>query len=482
MSDSSRGSTNPEIPIRVVVDTSVLRRTKGDLTSGDWPALLAAQHLGLFTLHIPTVVLHELVDHRRRDYGELIKLEREAHRLRSQLGETRRDELPRHLMLRHRTTQLCSEYSDAVSAWFSAPGSVLPDPAVTHSELVERVLARRRPFNESETGYRDALIWYTTLEQASGGRSILLSANTKDFARKTPEGHRLADDLIDDLVDRGLEPHQVTLITSTGELMRLLLPDSSDEPATSAWASFASSEEMIAALDDELDRGLGLQLAAAPPAPSFLWGIGLRAVSSITAVDGVRLVADDDGWFRVHSRIDVDGMIGGYSWAWGSPDSDDPEEYRLWDEWGGLTEYYASPTPRPASITVAARFRPPNELDAVEILEATADPAADPDVAKRANVRRHLNALQMMLATHDGDQRFLDDVLGENLDEFSHIVAGLLIDAAPVVATLDGRYPALTPDNATNALTDQAGLQAVERDLRNAIAAIDLNDARAVPE
>lgn len=467
------GSGEQQPVVRVVVDTSVLRQVQGDLGRGDWPALRAAQRLGLLTLHLPTVVLRELVDHRRRDYGSLVRLERDAYKLRARLGELRPNDTAWYLILESQVEDRCRDYSEAVTEWFSAPGSVLAEPAVTHTELVERVLAKRRPFTESERGYRDALIWYSTLEQAALGPTVLLTANTKDFATKGDHGHPLADDLAADLRERAIPPGNVVIHTSTGELMQAVLPAWNDSNVTAAWVSFATSREMVVALDRELDRGLGIQLTAAPPAPSHLWGLGLRSVESVQSAADVRLVAERDGWFRVHSRLDVTGLIGGYVWAWGSPTIDDPEDYVTWDAWGGLTEYHVSRTPRSVSVTVAARFRPTNELDPLEIVDATCDPGGDVDAAHRQNVRRHLEALRSMLRTHANNQAFLDDVLGDGADEFTHIVSGLLRDAASVVGDVSGTYPSLSPDNTHATLSDPSGLQAVTRDLGYVIASMD---------
>jgi hypothetical protein len=60
---------------------------------------------------------------------------------------------------------------------------ILPYPEVPHKILVERALARRRPFKESGSGYRDALIWHSTLALIGGEAEhvCLVTANTKDF-------------------------------------------------------------------------------------------------------------------------------------------------------------------------------------------------------------------------------------------------------------------------------------------------------------
>lgn len=476
--ESTTARTESALPLRVVVDTSVIRRTNGDLTRGDWPALRAACRLGLITLHLPTVALQELVDHRRRDFGSLIRLERDAYALRQRLDTPRTNDFEWHTIVEAGVDRRCDDYRSSVSSWFAELGSVLADPSVAHSELVDRILAKRRPFNDSERGFRDALVWYSTLELADRDRTALLTGNTKDFASKSGDELVLADDLVDDLRARGHDSGRVVLYTSTGDLLRAVLPDWDGSTAASAWTMFASSLEFVGALDDELDRGLGYEFTAAPAAPPFVWGLGLRAVSEVTTAHDTRLVADGDGWFRVHSQLEVLGRVGGYVWAWGDPEAD-TQDYTVSDTWGGLTEYWVSDRPVRAWVTVAARFRPTVDLEDLEILDVTNDPLASFEVARQSNTGRHLRALRDMLARHLDRQAFLDDVLGDSSGEFIHIVSGLLVEADPVIATLRGRFEALAPDNSGTTLTDVAGLRAVKRDLDLVVEALESDAQQA---
>ena len=41
--------------------------------------------------------------------------------------------------------------------------NIIPYPSTSHKDLVSRDLARKRPFQESGKGYRDALIWESLL-------------------------------------------------------------------------------------------------------------------------------------------------------------------------------------------------------------------------------------------------------------------------------------------------------------------------------
>ena len=86
-------------------------------------------------------------------------------------------------------------------------------PAVPHAEVVRRAIDRRKPFKEDGRGYRDTLLWYTVLEAAERGPTVLITANSRDFARDA-EGNELHHQLVEDLARRGLEASQVALVPS----------------------------------------------------------------------------------------------------------------------------------------------------------------------------------------------------------------------------------------------------------------------------
>lgn len=76
--------------------------------------------------------------------------------------------------------------------------SFLPIPQVQHEQLVTAAVHRRKPFNETGSGYRDALIWESVKESASQSlvpHIAFATKNTKDFAA-TDDNARLSSHLI----------------------------------------------------------------------------------------------------------------------------------------------------------------------------------------------------------------------------------------------------------------------------------------------
>lgn len=92
---------------------------------------------------------------------------------------------------------------------------IIPYPSTSHQELVKRDLARKKPFQESGKGYRDALIWESVKSICDKPTSlfdmpkiIFVNKNHKDFC----EGSILHPDLKNDLIDNGIDENYVKVV------------------------------------------------------------------------------------------------------------------------------------------------------------------------------------------------------------------------------------------------------------------------------
>lgn len=419
------------------------------------------------------MVVQELTAHRRRDLVDLDKrataLDKDHQRL---VGTSRSNLSPSPINRHVPVDRLCDQYRDDVVQWFEEAGAVLSDPSVSHSELVDRILAHRRPFTSDEKGYRDALIWYSVLERADDEPVVLLTANTKDFASKPDNA--LAPELQDDLTARGLPKDRVTLLTSTGDLLNRVLPQAGEHKASAAWSLFAATAPFAARLDDWVDERLEIPFSAPPSsAPSWLFGIGVRSIDTVDDVVTTRFVDDGDGWYRVHARLSGTGRIGGYGWRWGDPDAE-IAPFTLWDEWNGITEYYASTNLIEIEIDIAARWRPLTHLDSVEIVDVNPSnaPAGDPDEHRRARTIRAMRCLRAAVKNYAEDPAFVDDVQTNVA-----LVAGVLRQWEVIADTVPGHYPALAVDNLDRVIEEPAGLRAMERQLTSALLKLENRDS-----
>ena len=93
---------------------------------------------------------------------------------------------------------------------------VLPYPSVKHIDIVKKELNGKKPFANSQKGYRDSLIWETVLEQLVPMKDLIydtqvlfLSSNTHDFAAKDKLLH---PDLIEDFTNKGFLECAVELV------------------------------------------------------------------------------------------------------------------------------------------------------------------------------------------------------------------------------------------------------------------------------
>jgi hypothetical protein len=81
-----------------------------------------------------------------------------------------------------------------------ANGEILPIPTVPHRRLIERAVARRRPFDANGDGYRDALVWESVLELLNLSTDpVALISNDKPAFSESKDKPELAFDLVTEL-------------------------------------------------------------------------------------------------------------------------------------------------------------------------------------------------------------------------------------------------------------------------------------------
>ena len=92
-----------------------------------------------------------------------------------------------------------------LAAALAAAGVGMPaTPEADHEELIQWALARRQPFDEQGSGYRDALHWHIVRELANQGHDVaLVSDDRRAFAERREEGAPLAATLAEDVSGDG---------------------------------------------------------------------------------------------------------------------------------------------------------------------------------------------------------------------------------------------------------------------------------------
>ncbi len=186
----------------IVLDSSVIvadPRLKGPLRT----LLEAGPRLGLACC-VPAIVLDEVVIVYRRQLDEAAaKLEKAFRTWERLTGEAGSFTVPDDATRQLETVAYRQFLETHLDQWGAR---VLAYPRVPHEDLVQRAASRRKPFAESGSGYRDALIWATVVELATEEqrrrptslrpRSIVFATqNTRDFAEGSRLHHELAADL-----------------------------------------------------------------------------------------------------------------------------------------------------------------------------------------------------------------------------------------------------------------------------------------------
>jgi predicted nucleic acid-binding protein len=130
------------------------------------------------TLHIPEVVIDEIINKYREFLVEKIEQQKKFNADISRL--LKKNINPESIDV----SQAIIDYGKFLFEKLkSINAEILPYPSVEHKEVVRRILERRKPFKKGDAGYRDYLIWETikNLELWGTEQIVFITNNTKDF-------------------------------------------------------------------------------------------------------------------------------------------------------------------------------------------------------------------------------------------------------------------------------------------------------------
>ncbi len=113
------------------------------------------------------------------------------------------------------------EYSDYINSLVLEHNiTIYPIPTLSHEQIIERDLNRRKPFDTSGKGYRDTLIWESILGiiKSHDDTIAFITSNTKDFYDE--EKTSLHPDLIKDLYDCGKKKETIVLYNNLFDFIK----------------------------------------------------------------------------------------------------------------------------------------------------------------------------------------------------------------------------------------------------------------------
>ena len=200
-------------PTHFVLDAETVIAQGFGASAGISALLSAASAVG-YKIYLPKVALEEIVAKYTREIEEIERrLSKDLPRMSRLLGRGVGSSLE-GFDLQSETKSFKKRLLDQLK-W--AEAVIVNYPCTSHESLAKRATLRKRPFDDSGSGYRDALIWETVLNlSARIEGSIIFVSRDKDFRGRDGKLHC---DLVEDLEGLGLPKDKVTLVTDVATLV-----------------------------------------------------------------------------------------------------------------------------------------------------------------------------------------------------------------------------------------------------------------------
>ncbi len=244
-------------------------------------ALLEASERQEIRVVVPDVVVEEVVNAARGSFQSALKEVRRAN------DTLTKQSVSAELIDEPDVDALTAQFRrDFVAGLTAHHVEIANTRAVSHQSVIERDLARRKPFDESGRGYRDTLIWHAVREVCEDGevdRVVFVTANTNDFADPDDRTH-----VHEELVSEIRDPETVEIVTDLGGVFQhfgALRQDLRDVIAEKIQSNKQSlSDELLRSIDYPTPAGMQKQgdwamlyeIEVAEPA--YAWGIATATV------------------------------------------------------------------------------------------------------------------------------------------------------------------------------------------------------------
>ena len=198
--------------MKIIIDTNIIN--KDYKLHGKYIVTLsgAAAKLG-YDVCVPEVVVDEIVSHYK---DELLEAHDTYNKGVSKLKKLL-PEMPKSIISELTVEDQLQKFREQYESELQAKNiKILPYPNVDHKSIVAKELDKKKPFKDSQKGYRDSLIWETVKSELIPAKDLfdecqilLLTRNTKDFA----DASGLHQDMKDELLALGYSDTVVKLVT-----------------------------------------------------------------------------------------------------------------------------------------------------------------------------------------------------------------------------------------------------------------------------
>jgi len=180
--------------MKIVIDTNIICQDYW-LEKPHFRVLLEGCSIIPATIYIPEVVVDELVNRYKEDLEEAVLKFQNAIR---NINILTKEELKYEI---NDIDSLVNKYKTFLSSKLKERGvNIIPYPEIPHKKIVERDLARKKPFKRDGSGYRDYLIWENVKHISLFGEHqvAFITNNIKDFG----EGPYIDDDLAQEILNK----------------------------------------------------------------------------------------------------------------------------------------------------------------------------------------------------------------------------------------------------------------------------------------
>lgn len=214
--------------MKIIIDTNIIN--KDYKLHGKYIVTLsgAAAKLG-YEVCVPEVVVDEIVSHYKDELVEAYDTYlKGVSKLKKLLPE-----MPKSITSKALIEDQLQKFRVQYEAELQSKNiKILPYPNVAHKSIVAKELDRKKPFKDSQKGYRDSLIWETVKSELIPVKDLfdecqilLLTRNTKDFADK----NGLHQDLKDELLALGYSNNVIELIADCEKFFRDIIQPKFEE-------------------------------------------------------------------------------------------------------------------------------------------------------------------------------------------------------------------------------------------------------------
>lgn len=471
--------------MRIVPDTNILHQGGHDLRGGTWPLVLAAARLGYVRLCVPEVVVREFISHYRT---ALVQAQTFIRRGNSALRKAGAQAIARDDIDDAEINARVVAYETWLRSMVEECGEVLPIADVTHSVLVDAVLTGRKPFSSGERGYRDALIWHSTVAAAKSGPLTFVTDNSKDFLGA--DGASLTPDLLSDLESAGVDAEQIQPVTDLVSVVSEYFPNNPQVlEEFSVFTDSADGKSAIrAAVDGFFEAERRVRLLAKPGVlPQWLFDQDIEGIHTVLRIQADSARPLDADTFLVTGQIEGLAYIGGIVWArepfasqlWNSP-------WEAWDSLGEEQYYVAHLQPQQVAVDFSARFRSPSQVQdlfldqAVFVLDQLAPTprySRTTPPASEAPPIEHARWLEVQMSSLEKvtSREYLWAISDDSFVE--EIVISLEALQSEVEKHLaQGESISLAPDNLGTMLERRAGVRTLMGSLKTLIDRLDASE------